>query len=488
MAYSEKLLKSFNEQTRKVFVPSSVTVRPEEFDVQLTKDLANVNEAQLLYVEGGLFSDCCLERPVMNLTLMPQRSLANMIPVVRRNSQVSKYAYLTSIDDSDHGPLPEFPCDDSPTPGNIDACFMEVRKGRMSRSTNTLELDAIIQRYCEGITSDLYLVGDTRGVSGLVPSGMDGNLTLMAGAAVRRQFQLVGRMLQKEALRQFWQGDPTNAARNTAGGGAREFWGMEYLIADDYDTKSFVAGTECDRLNSDVKDFENTCIGLANDTTGVGLYEYMQELEDTIMNRMTYFGHTTGEFVWVMHPTAWAAIVKHLPCEMLSGSCHNRVPGQAEMGNININVNEAGIAVLRTELRSSQRIDVNGRTYRVILDDAIPVETAGGVGNFQTTSDIYFLPLSVDGERTLFWVSADYRALAQSLQPIPGGLGALQGWHDGGLWLSVVKNENFCFKVSTKGEYGLAMTAPQLAGRINNVVACTLQSKPNWQTNEINPQ
>lgn len=479
MGYNIELLKSYNEQVRNVFVPQGVTVRPEEFEVLKHNNIPGLqNDAQLLYVEGGLFTDCCLERPVMNITLTPQRSLGNRIPVVRRNTQVSKYAYLTDIADPS-GELPEFPCDHPPQVGDINACFMETHKGRLSLMTKTLEMDRIIQRYCEGITSDLYLVGDVRGVSAGIASGMQGNLAIMADMVVRRQFQLVTRGLQRKLLKWFWTGDPTNAAVNTAGGGERQFWGLENLIADDYGQKDFVRGHDCDMLNSDIKDFENTCIGAANPTTGVGLYEYMQELEDTLYQRASYYGYSNVESVWVMHPTTWSSITKYLPCEMLSGSCHTLIGGDASATPC-VDINSMGIATVRQNLQQSMRLDVNGRTYMVILDDSIPVTRDATGVPVKHTSDIYFIPLSVEGQPVLFWDVADYRAVSQALAPIPGGLGGMHGWTDGGMFLSTVEHHNYCFSITTKLEPGLVFLAPHLAGKIENVVSCNLQQKPIW--------
>lgn len=483
MGYSLEVLKSYNEQVRNVFVPAGVTVRPEEFEVLRKHDgfPETSNSAQLLYVDGGLFTDCCLERPVMNITLTPTRALGNRIPVRRRNTQVSKYAYLTDITDPT-GALPDAPCDHPPQVGDIASCMLEVNKGRMSLMTKTLEMDRIIQRYCEGITTDLYLVGDVRGVSAGLPGGMQNNLAIMANSAVRRQQQLVGRGLQRKLLQQFWTGDPTNAALNTAGGGERQFWGMESLVADDYGTKTFVTGTNCASLNSDLKDFQNTCIGAANPNTGQGLYGYMQELEDTLTQRASLYGYSNVEWVWVMSPTAWSAIVKYLPCEMLSGNCSVPLAGNNPLGpNVSIDVSGMGIATVRQQLQQSMRIDVNGRTYMVILDDSIPVtRSAAGVVPATHDSDIYFLPLSVEGEPTLFWDVADYREVANALAPIPGGLGGMHGWHDGGWFLSVVDHHLFCFTITTKVEAGLVFLSPHLAGRIQNVRSCNLQSKPDY--------
>ena len=477
----EVMLKSYNEQIRNVFVPPGVR-DPESFEIPLLKAVGTSNTAQLMYVSGGLFADACLERPVMNLTMNPMRSLANRIPVVRRNTQKSTYAYLTSIG-TPSGTLPVAPCDDAQRVGDLTACYLECTKGRMSFRSQTIEMDAIIEKLCRGVPDDLFFVGDIRGVTGPVPNGTLDNKQIVAQGATRRQIQLIGRALQHETLKQFWSGDPTDAALNTAGGGAIQFYGLTFLVADDYGTvaKPFVTGTQCDRLNSDIKDFENTCLGGANATTGFGIYAYMQELEDTIWNRAALQGFVNVEWVWTMHPIVWGQLVKFLPCEIISDGCGApQIGGGAapvNVQNTQVVVNDMGAIALRQEMQNAMRISLNGRSYQVILDDAIPIVTNAGPP-VDYTSDIYFLPLTVESQPVLFWESKDYRALAQELAPIPGGLASLHGWIDGGIKLLTAEHKNWCVEVEAKMELCLYLLSPQLAGRITNVNACPLQSKP----------
>ena len=114
-------------------------------------------------------------------------------------------------------------------------------------------------------------------------------------------------------------------------------------------------------------------------------------------------------------PTIWSAIVKYLLCEMLSGNCAQPLAGNTPLAdNVQININDFGIATVRQQLQQSMRIDVNGRTYRVILDDSIPLTRAGVAPNVSHTSDIYFIPLTVDGQRTLFWDVAGFRAVSHN--------------------------------------------------------------------------
>lgn len=473
--YTEAVLKSYNEQVRNTFVPPGVA-DGDAFDV-LKKAVGNTNSAQLLYVEGGLFANCMLERPVMNTTITPKRALGNRIPVIRRNTQKSMYGYLTDIAEPS-GSLPSYPCDDSQAVGDLSAAFIEVERGRVSLQSKTLEMDKIIQRYHNGISTDLYIVGDVRGVSAGVPTGMEDDQAFLSQSAVRRQMQLITRGLQQEVMRQFWSGDPTNGALNTVNGGAKQFWGLEFLVADDYGTKTNVTGTNKTALNSDIKDFESTCIGAANANTSLGLYGYMSELEDTITQKASLQGFTNVEWVWVLHPTHWAALVKYLPYEMLGDGGTVLAGGASVMNNnVSVVVNDMGIATIRQQLQSSMRLNVNGRTYMVILDDSMPIAQTGSAAPYSNTGDIYFLPLTVEGQPVLFWESADYRELTNALEPIPGGLGSLHGFVDGGMKLVTARHNGFCFLVQAKMELGLVLLAPQLSGKISNVTACVLQSK-----------
>lgn len=470
--YSEAQLKNFNEQAKYIFAGAATQEYRDNFVVQ--KAIPGLaGDAQLLYVEGGLFTECGLERPVLNIVTNPQRSLGNFIPVIRRNTQVSKYAFLTDITEPT-GTLPEFPCDEPQQVGDLEAAFMTVRKGRTSLGSKTIELDTIIQKYSEGITTDLYMVGDVRGVSAVIPGGMQDNLAIMAGMAVNRQFQLIARGIQRQLLQQFWSGDPTNVAVNTAG--ARQFWGMDFLIADDYATKTWVTGENKANLNSDVKDFDDTCVGGAEEISGQGLYEFMQTLAANLDMRASYYGYVNVETVIAMRPEMWQAIVSWLPCEMLQG-CGGPIfgGGNPALGDqVRITASGAELAALRTQMQQSQSIVLNSKRYRVILDDAIPAVRAAGPPA-SATSSIYFVTINVDGQNTLFWDSADYRAVAPALAPAGEGM---YGWSDGGLYMSVIDKLRFCYAVTTKAEVGLVHLAPFLSGRIDNVSACFLQAMP----------
>jgi hypothetical protein len=490
--YINGVLDAYREQTVKLFTqanPNNVGVQIVSSD-QLnrfakekglkTKDglgepLSHVNEVALLYNTGGLFADCSLEASVLNTTLNPIYSLANIIPVRPFNVEKIRYAFLTSIGDPDDT-YPDEPCDPAPVVGDIDGAFAEFYPGRISYRTKTMELDALISKAHRGIAEDLYLVGSVRGVSAFPTQEQLADRDFISRAAVRRQMQLVGRAFQRDLLNQLWVGDPTNVAVNTAGGGRKEFWGLNSLIDDNYDValeKPFVTGTNTASLNSDVKTFNNVIGGEES------LYNYMQVLEDTLFQRASMNGLLPVEWVWVMHPTIWSELVKHLPCEMLTDSCG--------YSNVSFTIsadNGMGIQAIRQQMQNSMQISVNGRTNPVILDHSLPI-TTDNAGSPTYTSSIFLIPLRVAGEEVLFWTHRDYSLFDQVLSPIPGSADVgLRGWTDGGKYHFIVERSRRCFEVEGKTEIGLVFRAPWLAGRIDGVQANRLQPAPTWKTLE----
>lgn len=473
IAYNKQSLLTFTGkgQSSNFTIPTSNYVLEDIPSDFLTKSVGTSNQAQLLYSAGGFFVDCCLEAPIINTTIQPQYALANMIPVYPTSNRKVTFGFLTEIGDPGVT-YPNAPCDDDPEVGDINFCKAELEVGRISYQTKTIELDALIEKACMGVREDFYLVGAVRGVSAIPTPQQLADRDFIQRAAVRRQLSLVGRAMQRDLLKQFWTGDPTNATRNTASGGRKEFWGMMNLVANDYGTaaKPWVTGTNCAQLNSDVKTFPG-CVGNGTDS----IYAYMQAVEQNRYNFAAYAGLLPTTWVWVMHPILWNELVKALPCEMMGNGCVSPA-GQAQT---QIFSNGMEQAYLRNQLETTMQVSVNGRTYDVVLDSSLPVVQAGAAPNVTYTGDIFFLPLTVAGDPVLYWNYKDYRTLDQQLNAVPTNQAEFRGWTDSGHFHHVIEHKRRCFIISTKGEFNLVFKAPHLAGRLSQVCVKTLQAMPN---------
>ena len=434
--------------------------------------LAAQNEAQLFYTTGGIFADCELQPPIMNVTIQPVNTLANMIPVMFDNSQVMKFGYITEISEGDTD-FPETPCDDEPTPGDVAACYATCEHGRYSAGTKTLELDAIIRKAHRGVRDDLYLLGSVRGVSAIASAAQINDQDFVKRAVVRRQISLVGRKLQRSLAKAFWVGDPTDPAQNSGGGGRKAFMGLDLQIANDYGAgHPGVTGTNCVALNSDIKNFPH-CVNGA-DSSGRNIYDYLKALEFTLWNRANGMGLLPVVTAIVMRSEMWYALLQVLPCQIMGTGCGgvNPVTGQG----VTVVSNDGSTAIMRDNMAQSMSLSLNGRNYSVVIDDFIPTVAIATPGGFEYTSTIYFVPLTVAGESVLRWVLVDYNEISPALAGLPGDFAQQVGGHsDGGRFHWALTWLKRCFNVSVKIEPCLHLLAPQLAGRIDNVRACLLQ-------------
>lgn len=430
--------------------------------------------------EFSFFIDCELEAPVINATLTPMESLLSVLESRPNRNELISVAAIT-----DYAAVREVPtgseaeCD--PAMGvtvGFGACKLQLPFGKRQNRTTTGDSNTLIKRACRGIYDDFYFIGDIRGVSAtpfqeFTPNDRD----LIIRGAVLNALNIVGREMQFWMQESLWTGTP---AANT--GQDLFFWGLDALINDDYPASGLpLTGyndvNDCSALNSDVKDFESTCIGAANATTGLGIWGYVQELEDTIYRRAKLMGLLPLEAVWVMRPEHWYEFSKAVPCEMVGDGCS----GATFAGTTNVNVNDGGSGMfnlsMRQEMQDSMSIRVNGRLYRVILDDAIPAVRGAAPNTSQLTASIYFIPLRAAGNLVTWIDYLDYSFVNEVMQPIPMTR-HMQGWTDQGRYHNIIQERLWCFEVTSKIEPRLVFRAPQLAGRIDNVIACPLQIKP----------
>jgi len=441
--------------------------------------LGTANAATNYQMTGGIFARCDLERPVLNITLQPTRSLANMIPYRFSNVDVVTYAYLTAISNGSITPQDTI-CEIPPQPGDISVCFASYARGRLEFATQTMEPHDLIRKAHKGVQDDLYFVGDIRGVLALqdgrtlLGANGRGNLPLIQAGAIRRQMQYVGRLHQRYLLHRFWYGDPDAVGQNGAGGGWKSFWGMNSMIANDYGSKAWVTGTSCTQLNSEVINFASGVIGSS------ALYSTLQDAEANAYNKAQMYGTPIEEAVIVMHPILWDQWVKFLPCEMINDSCAVIPASSDTIPNMHVNDGGGGMynLTMRRQLQTQMSLTLNGRSYNIVLDDTLALTTAGS-GPVTYDGTIYFIPTRVAGEQTIFWDITDYREFYQQLPPIDSSVSAALGWTDGGIYHWVIERDRGrCFLLRGLIEPGLVYRTPHLAFRVDAVRASVPTAKP----------
>ena len=421
--------------------------------------------------ELGFFVDAELERPVINATLSPIYSLVNILPARPANTAKTKFAFITGYGGDETGTQPDYPCDDPETINDdVAACKIQFEFSRKALRSKTGEIDELITVASRGVYDDFYFLGDLRGVSAtpaqqLTPNDRD----LITAGAVRKQLSFMGRTWQKWLMKKLWEGDPAN---NTTNGGYKEFYGLNSLIIGDYAGSSLpLTGTtdvnDCAALNSDVKDFTSFGDGIVGGSGSI--FQVMQELEHTLFSRAQQMGLQV-ESVIVMPAVHWNEITKVLPCEMAGDGCSGATVNANDGGNGLFNV------AMREEMRRSMQVTLNGRTYGVVLDDAITYTY--DAANTSYTADIFFLPLVVNGEPVCYLEYKDYSLVSRILSPVSrANVNLMEGFSDGGRFLFKIQEDKFCFEIHGRIEPRLIFRAPHLAGRIQNVEVRPLQQK-----------
>jgi len=416
---------------------------------QHTKTPANFSTFTPLHGSGGIFAVAGLERDIITAHIRPM-GIANALPLLPTVYEDPRFGSLTGVTD-DVGSEPTYVCEDAPT-GYIKGCNLTARFGTVRRDTNTIDIEDTIMRLHRGDFTDLTLRGRLLGLSGLEPGGMNEGQVLdivtmseMVNVAVRTERRL---------LRLIWQGVITNQW---------EFPGLDVQIAtgqSDADT-----GVLCPALDSDVKDYNYAALG-------VNIVTYLSQLEWYLHHNAERMGLMPVEWVVAMRPDLWYELTAVWPCAYNTNRCEPVLGQQAEVfvdGRENVRERDA--------MREGMYIDINGRRYRVIVDDGIFEHTNVNNANVPAgsyASSIYMVPLTIGGGLPVtFREYLDFRRAAPEVSLLRGMETFF--WTDNGVYTWAYEAVKWCYKLALKTVQRVVLRTPQLAGRIDHVMYSPLQ-------------
>ncbi|RPJ28015.1 MAG: hypothetical protein EHM33_05915 [Chloroflexi bacterium] len=419
---------------------------------------------------GGLFGIRGLSQDVISTHTQFTGSLGELLPIQGSRDTNPLFPYITGYLRSDQQEK-NLVCDDPPEANHFKTCIQTTQFGRKEFKTRQAEINRIGQRLNRGEFMDLRIVN-----SPLVPqmAGLMGNIY---GNGLSQQNQIlagremVARLVEVVVAFQRWfcphifTGNPSN---NSAGGGYKEFPGLDLLIST---TKVDVeTGTSCPSLYSDIKDFNYQNVSSNADPNIVRTLTTMYRI---LTRKAVQQGMAPVDLRIVMREPLFYELTRAWPCQYNTDGC---AVGQSNTQEVNMN----DAVRFRDDLRNNRYLLIDGRKVPVILDDCIMEETTSDndaipLGGF--SSDIYFVPFSIMGGsyRTLYMEYYDYR---NDVLPAAGDAHALPTffWSDNGvaLW-SLKAPDNWCIEVISKIEPRLILRTPQLAGRLQNVVYIPLQ-------------
>lgn len=427
----------------------------------LQKTASGTPSGPYMHGPGGLFGVRGLERDVISTHTNITGSLGELIPIQASNEMNPLFPYITGFLRSDTQEKNGI-CDDPEEAGNMKTCIQTTVFGRKEFKTRELEINRIGQRINRGEFFDLNIVNSplVNQMSGLMSSffGLGNQASILAGREMVARFVEVAVAYQRWFCPTVFTGNPANSS---AGGGYKEFMGLDLLIGTN--KIDALTGTSCPSLYSDVKSFGYKQVSSTTDPDIVRVLSTMMYILETRARQNNF---EPVDFRLVMRPQLFFELTRYWPQQYNTDSGAS-VLAQYAYTRENVEMRDA--------MRNGRYLVINSKIYQVVLDDCIMEENQNDngaipIGGF--ASDIYIVPFSAGGMRTLYWEYFDYRADAL---PDMAGL-PMYFWSDNGVFLwGMTSPKNWCLDVISKVEPRLILRTPQLAGRLTDVVYVPLQ-------------
>jgi len=421
---------------------------------------------------GGLFGVRGLERDIISTHTQITGSLGEALSIESSADINPLFPYITGFLRSDQQEK-DAVCDDPVQAANFKTCIQTTQFGRKEFKTRQVEVNRIGQRINWAERTDLNLansplVNQMGGLMQGVFPNLSGSSAFDLGGEMVTRFIEVAVAFQRWICPTVFTGNPAN---NSAGGGYKEFPGLDLLIST---TKlDTVSGTSCPSLYSDVKDFGYRQVDSSTDPT---LIKTLTTMLHILRRKSIQQNLQTVNFALVMRSDLFYYITEIWPCNYMTYRCFNYDGSNIDpVGQFNT----VEAIAMKNAMRDGSYLMIDNFRIPVIQDDCIMEETTADnaaipIGGY--SSDIYIVPLSArNGSlRTLYWQYFDYRG---------GPLEALNRvslpmwfWSDNGVFLwSMKAPDNWCLEAIAKFEPRLILRTPQLAGRLQNVCYVPLQ-------------
>lgn len=439
---------------------TALASRGQQQGPMVQRAIAGAMNAQSIFGNNGIFSNFGLDDTVINASLTP-KGMSGLIPAFGTVELVPIFPYITGFE-SDGSAEPAGPCDDAPG-GVIEVCHQTAQHGRVARGTQEMEINQLMQIINGKLTTELRVMGDIIGEGHklLTGEGVPGGNDWIR-SVFQTQMVIVGIEFQRWLVPQLWVGNPAN---NNAGGGYREFPGLDILISTGK-VDAFTS-TPCPALDSDIKDFNFNLV----DAASPDIVTFVSMMQFYLQHNASRMGLDPVDWVIAMRPQLFFELTAVWPCRYLTHRCADSAGTDVVVMNDATNVN------MRDEMRNGNFLWVNGIRMPVVLDDGIYEDNNITNANClpgEYASDIYFIPLKAKNMPVLYWEYFDYRGAMADLSSMARDKARF--WiTDGGRYMWALQDLNYCFKLQGKLEPRVVLRTPQLAGRIQNVKYSPLQ-------------
>lgn len=419
---------------------------------------------------GGLFSSMGLSKQIFGAFVLPQRGLAARLPVRFSNETNPLYGLITGVTASS-GSNPTNMCDDPKPAGTMKLCTHSFVFGWLSRSSRVFDIKTAGHVINRGEFTDLIVQGGLNPESGMVPTLPGGpGLTSAASRSVMKALYELGVSWMVDFARLVYTGDPAN---NTAGGGYKEFYGLDKLINTGY--RDAETGVLCPAADSIIESFN-----LQIQTNATAIVRRISNIYRRLKYLASHANLAPVKWVLSMSNTLFYELTEIWPIAY-STTANTVVPTNATLF-----VQDEAKLRMRDDMRGDmenyvgQYLMIDGERVEVIIDDAITeTQAAGGLWN----SDIYFVPMTVLGNTPVsFWEHFNFEGPGAAIEM--ASIMAPNGFYsasDGGrfLWERKAPN-NGCVQVNVWTEPRVMLLTPYLAARLTDVLYTTVGKERAW--------
>lgn len=423
--------------------------------------------AQVGHGPGGLFSAPGLSRPVFSALLLPSMGLLSKLPVLPSDDTNPLFGIMTGVT-ATTGSNPVGVCDDPPYAGLMKLCEHQFVFGRLSRRTRVIDLDTSGKRFNRSDFTDLQLMNNPFDVGGLAltPTIPGANVKAALNSEVSKNLFEFAVSWSRDFIATMFTGNPAN---NTAGGGYKEWYGLDILINTGY--RDAETGTACPAADSIVRSFGNADVR----TNGALLVRTMTNMFRNLRFIASRAGLEPATWNLVMPWSLFYEITEIWPCAYMTYRCQSSGTFDVNTG-AQISVSNADAMIkMRDDMRgdiyarTGQYLLIDGQRVPVILDDGV-AETQIAGASFRAT--IYFVPMTVlGGTPVTYWEYFNYDGpngpleMAKVMAPTDSYFTS-----DGGRFLWHKKPPtNFCVEMLAKTEPRVILLTPMIAARLTNV-------------------
>lgn len=425
---------------------------------------------------GGLFSSPALERPIYSAMVLPSAGLASMLPAYPSVTTNPLYGIFTGVT-ATTGSEPNGVCDDPPTAGLSKLCMHQFVFGRIARQTRVFDIDRVGKINDRGEHRDFQFIGNPQeGLGGNNSPFMPtlpgpANFANTANNEIAKALFEVAVAWSRDFARLTYTGNPTN---NTAGGGYKEFYGLDSLINTGY--RDAETGVVCAAADSLVMSFGGKNVSTGGTTATNAIVNQLTTMYRLVQNIAGRANLMPARWAFAMPYSLFYEIVNAWPIAYSTYRTAANVP----TGTTNF-VQADVVLRMRDEMmgdmvnRTGQYLLIDGQRVPVVLDDAI-TETELTSGQFE--ADIYLVPLTVLGGRPVtYWEYFDYNTpggpmdMARAMAPD----GSYYTTDNGRFMWHKKPPTNFCVQAIAKMEPRLLLLTPYIAGRLTDVRYTPLQ-------------